>query len=245
MEVIYEPKGKAKEYAELALNIYNGCTHSCLYCFVPQMLHIDRERFHSNANPKKDILIRAKKDIRKLIQKQEKRVIQLTFTGDCYQPDEMRLGITRQILEALALAGLNFTILTKGGMRVLRDFDILKSCSDRCSLGVTLTLRDGDELDWEPGAPSFAERTSSLYEAKKHGIKTWVSLEPAIDPLQTYSIINDLKDVVDHWKVGKLNYFPDVEKTVDWVRFREDLRELFLKLGITDYYLKKSLTELK
>ena len=33
MELIYEPKGKAKEYAGLAFDIYKGCTHGCLYCF--------------------------------------------------------------------------------------------------------------------------------------------------------------------------------------------------------------------
>jgi len=203
-----------------------------------------KKQYHSESSPKLNIINRVNKDIKKLIQKQEKRVIQLTFTGDCYQPDEVKLKLTRQIIANLRMAGLSFTILTKGGMRAVRDFDILASYS-KFSFGTTLTLRDGDEAAWESGAPSFAERASSLYEAKKYGIKTWVSLEPVIDPSQTLSIIEDLKDVVDHWKVGKLNYFPDVEKTVDWVRFREDLRELFLKLGITDYYLKKSLTELK
>lgn len=29
---IYEPKGKAKEYGDLALNIYTGCSHGCFYC---------------------------------------------------------------------------------------------------------------------------------------------------------------------------------------------------------------------
>jgi DNA repair photolyase len=33
--VIYEPKGKAGEYAPLALNLYAGCSHGCTYCFAP------------------------------------------------------------------------------------------------------------------------------------------------------------------------------------------------------------------
>jgi hypothetical protein len=35
-----------------------------------------------------------------------------------------------------------------------------------------------------------------------------------------------------------------VEKKVDWIQFREEVREL-LDLLDADYYLKKSLTELK
>ena len=33
MSLIYEPKGKAREYSPLALNVYSGgCDHACRYC---------------------------------------------------------------------------------------------------------------------------------------------------------------------------------------------------------------------
>lgn len=38
MKPIYEPKGKAKEYGDYALNIYTGCPHRCYYCFAPSVL---------------------------------------------------------------------------------------------------------------------------------------------------------------------------------------------------------------
>ena len=41
MKPIYEPKGKAKEYGDLAINIYTGCPHNCFYCFAPNVLHKD------------------------------------------------------------------------------------------------------------------------------------------------------------------------------------------------------------
>ena len=47
MKPIYKPKGAAKEYGDLALNIYTGCPHRCFYCFAPNVLHKDRETFHS------------------------------------------------------------------------------------------------------------------------------------------------------------------------------------------------------
>ena len=51
MEIIYEPSGRAKEYAELAANLYKGCDHRCVYCFGPKVLWKKREAFHSDCKP--------------------------------------------------------------------------------------------------------------------------------------------------------------------------------------------------
>lgn len=50
---IYKPKGAAAEYGDYAVNIYTGCPHRCYYCFAPQVLHRDREAFHSCVEPRK------------------------------------------------------------------------------------------------------------------------------------------------------------------------------------------------
>lgn len=42
MKPIYEPSGAAKEYGDLAINIYTGCPHGCFYCFAPSVLRRDR-----------------------------------------------------------------------------------------------------------------------------------------------------------------------------------------------------------
>lgn len=55
MKPIYEPKGKAKEYGDYALNIYTGCPHRCYYCFAPSVLHRDREKFHSDIRPREGV----------------------------------------------------------------------------------------------------------------------------------------------------------------------------------------------
>ena len=45
MSIIYEPRGKAREYAELAVNLYKGCAHACIYCYAPAATFCDRGKF--------------------------------------------------------------------------------------------------------------------------------------------------------------------------------------------------------
>ena len=84
-------------------------------------------------------------------------------------------------------------------------------------------------------------RIAAIKAAHEMGIRTWVSLEPVIDPDQALELIEQIHPFVDHWKVGKLNY-QNLE--VDWLKFREEVTPLFDSMG-ADYYLKKSLTDLK
>ena len=241
MSVIYEPTGKAKEYADLAINIYNGCTHRCLYCYGPEILHITPEDFHKSANPKKGVVPKVRREAAKL--SMETPEINLSFIGDVYQPEEMKFRMTREVIKILIENDLRFTILTKGGSRAARDFDLLESY-DKCSFGTTLVFTDqGDADEWELNSPSITDRIRAIERAHSKGIKTWVSVEPVIKPDQALTIIRDLHPVVDHWKVGKLNYHKEIEARVDWLRFREEARALLNSLG-ADYYLKKSLTDL-
>ena len=64
MKPIYEPKGKAKEYGDLAINIYTGCPHNCFYCFAPNVLHKDRKTFHSEVKPRENIVEAVKKQLK-------------------------------------------------------------------------------------------------------------------------------------------------------------------------------------
>lgn len=243
MKVIYEPKGKAREYAPLALNLYNGCTHGCRYCYGRRF---NPEGHFLDALPRLDILPKIRKDAADLREKygDECPEILLSFQGDVYQPAEMELGLTRQAIEILIEHDLPFTVLTKGGIRAERDFDLLEKYP-RARFGTTLILFNyGDISYWEPGATDLAERADTILAAKGRGIKTWVSMEPVIIPEDALLIVDVLYPYVDAWKVGKINYHPEIESKVDWIKFREDIKAKFAEYGITDYYLKRSLTDL-
>ncbi|MFZ5451508.1 MAG: SPL family radical SAM protein [Thermodesulfobacteriota bacterium] len=240
--VIYEPRGKAREYAPLALNLYRGCFHGCLYCFAPTATFADREVFHDPTfiKPRPGIL----EDLEEQagLMAGDKREILLSFTSDPYQPIEKEARITRVALEILMAHNLTATILTKGGTWGLkRDSDLL-TLNPANAWSVTLT-HDTNETSrqWEPDAALPEDRIDSLSMAKKLGLKTWVSFEPVIDPEAVYRLLEATHEFVDLYKVGKLNYHP-LAKEIDWRRFKGEMEERLTRLG-KPYYLKKDLLE--
>ena len=66
MNVIYEPKARAAEYAPLAVNLYTGCLHSCRYCYAPDVARKKRSVFHTQVKPRKNILRLLENDCKKL-----------------------------------------------------------------------------------------------------------------------------------------------------------------------------------
>ena len=87
MNIIYEPKGRAKEHAPLAINLYSGCSHGCMYCFGPSTLKKDRQVFNNKVTSKKNALERLTKDACKL--RGDNREVLLSFITDPYQPIEI------------------------------------------------------------------------------------------------------------------------------------------------------------
>lgn len=231
---IYKPKGKAGEYADLALNIYTSCNHGCKYCFAEKM----HNRWRHNDPFGKDVRLRegiveaTKKQLSKGNHKGKN--ILLCFTTDPYCAD-IDTTPTREIIQAIKDAGANFTVLTKGGMRASRDFDLY---SEGDSFGTTLTVRHCADL-WEKGAASVDERMAAIMTAKTMGIKTWVSLEPIIIPADALDFIHILHKHVDLWKVGRWNYDSRASQ-IDWKQVGENV-EMVLKMHGCSYYIKEDL----
>ena len=200
--VIYETKGRAREYCELAMNIYAGCTHGCLYCYGPDVTHQTPADFHASARPRltpNDIMVNA------AAKEGDKRPVLLCFITNPYQPGEADLRMAREAITILHEYDHPVTILTKAGRLAQRDFNLFREGD---SFGVTLTcLDEGKSHYWEPGAALPGERIANLMEAKARGIQTWVSLEPVIEALETISCIHASAPWVDHFKAGKMNYY--------------------------------------
>jgi DNA repair photolyase len=239
MKLIYHPKGRAGEYASFAVNLYNGCEHQCVYCYVPLVMHKTRGDFQ-NAHPRPGILSDLQADALYLANHRELGdSVFLCFSCDPYQPLDDYHRITRKAIEILHGYGISVTILTKAGLKAVRDFDLL---TDKDQFGVTLTcLDDAESRKWEPGAVMPGSRIQSLREAHIRGIPTWASLEPVLNPQVTLDIIERTKDYVDMFKVGKLNYHPAAD-TIDWAKFTRDAVTLLESLG-KKYYIKQDLRQ--
>ena len=54
--------GQAGEYASLTVNPYDGCRHRYVYCYVPLVRHITRDRFDAGASGYRDYLKKLWKD---------------------------------------------------------------------------------------------------------------------------------------------------------------------------------------
>ena len=232
--LIYEPRGRAREYAGLACNIYRGCDHACEYCYAPAATFRARDDFRQPTDRGPDFLTRLRREAEALAPSEP---ILLCFTCDPYQSLDEKLGLTREVINMLHSAGHAVNILTKGGSRALRDADLLDK---RDAFATTLTLLDDRESTaWEPGAALPSNRIATIREFHRRGVPTWVSLEPVLDPHVALAIIREIHEFVDLFKVGRLNYHPLARK-IDWHRFASDAVALLEGLGCA-YYLKQDL----
>lgn len=222
MKPIYEPKGKAKEYGDLAINIYTECPHRCYYCFAPNVLHRERERFHSVVEPRSGIVEATKAQLER--EKITGKTIHLCFTCDPY-PTGYDTTVTREIIQAIKGAGNHVQILTKGDGS--RDFDLLDG---EDWYGITY---DGTDS----GMYLTKNRLLDLIDAHRQGIKTWVSFEPVINAEMVLTCLLGFSEYFDKVKIGKLNYWPS---DINWAEFGKKAEDLCRSLGL-EYYIKESL----
>ena len=180
------------------------------------------------------------KDVIEMERKGDERPVLLSFTCDPYQVLDYYALLTRRALKCLFDHNRNVIILTKGGKRSERDFDLLEANKEHTLYGTTLMFADDAEaLEMEPRAAPTSERIEVLKHAHDIGIKTWVSLEPVYHPEDSLELIEQTKDFVDLYKVGTLNHQPEA-KTIDWYKFAADVVAKLESIGVK-YYIKKDL----
>ena len=231
MSLIYEPKGRAREYSPLALNIYTGCDHGCKYCYGKLMW-----QGKNWTTPRLRDLKGLEREVERL--DKDKQVL-LCFMGDPYCHLESENMQTRKVLELFLDYQVPTAILTKGGKRCLRDLDLFLDF-EAVKVGASLTLiEEKDSLDWESNAALPGDRIETLRILHEQGIMTWVSLEPVIDPEQTLDLIDRTHEFVDHYKVGKMNHH---KLDINWKDFGLQAIERLDKYG-KDFYIKEDLAK--
>lgn len=237
MALIYEPSGKAREYSALALNVYTECDHGCTYCYVPSILR-RKMRTPQSRLGRGNAFRQLDNEAAKI--DKDKRIL-LSFMCDPYCHADLELQDTRKALTILRTHGCKVSILSKGGHRVLRDLDLF----DMPGLMVGATLVFDEQLQAatiEPNAAPTAERIGTLRQLHEAGINTWASFEPVYDPVQSLALMEKCLDIVDVYKVGKLNHHKAIERDIDWRQFALDVAQLLRSNG-KQFYIKDDLAK--
>lgn len=232
MSLIYEPKGKAREYSPLALNVYSGgCDHRCEYCYCSGVM-----RGAWGTTPRARNLVGLAKEAAGA-----SRQILLSFIGDPYCAAEKTHRKTREALAVLRSAGCSVAILTKGGRRCLDDLPLFSAWpGGRIKVGATLTFNSSAlSRKWEPGAADPGDRVGALAELHQAGVKTWASIEPVIIASESLAIIEASLSYVDAYKVGKWNHDSRAVGT-DWPAFGMAAVEMIRAAG-KGLYVKNDL----
>lgn len=252
--ILYTPSGRAGEYANkgYAVNLFSGCTHGCLYCYVPQVLHRDRRDFHEEVKPVKDALKRLERDLAELGKFPEP--IFMSFTCDPFPAgfdDEVRLLMeyTRDAIRLIHKSGNFVRLLTKAGF-IRTSHILMDDIVEGDEVGVTLTcVNEPDEKFWEPGAATLQDRLNLLEFAGDRGIKTWVSLEPVIYMEQTLELIRRLSEL-DPKPVLKIGMINNADRRLSpealerlpkyeprhWLAFLTIATETVKRLGFEAYF---------
>jgi len=201
--------------------------------------------FSQSVQPRKNFLDLLTKELSKNVYTKQ---VLLSFTGDPYCVANEKLKLTRATLSKLWLNNVPTAILSKGGARILQDLDLFKKFG-KIKVGATLTFDNAnDSIKNEPGAAIPNDRLETLKVLHKNGIKTWVSIEPVIDPVQSLNLIKMSLPFVDQYKVGKLNH---VKNTTDWHSLlvsaveilRKNNKQLYIKDDLANYCNSLKLTD--
>lgn len=242
MAAIYQPSGAAREYSPLALNYIKGCDHGCVYCYVPKMMkRFDAGYVHSNVYIKEERKLI--KEIEASARKHADSPVQvfLSFLTDPYSHFNKETKLTRLVLEILLEHRIPVSILSKGGLNVLEDIDVIKAFGENIQVGGSLTFtKDEDSLKWEKNAALPAERFEALRILHENGVRTWASMEPIIYPDQSLEIMHLTNQYVDGYKIGKLNHFQKYEDRFDWTQFLNDSIAVMRKYA-KSFYIKNDL----
>ena len=164
---------------EYTINLYRGCTHGCVYCYAPSLVHDDR-RWGAYVDAK----VNAPATLRRELREAEKAPVFLSSASDPYQPVEARYRLTRRCLEELRAFAFPAVVLTRSPL-VLRDLEILASM-DWVRVGCSISTASG--RFYEPGVPPLERRLETLRTLADAGIKTWVSLAPVVPGIVTVEV---------------------------------------------------------
>ena len=188
------------------MNLYQGCSHGCIYCDSRSTCYHMEHDFEDLA-----VKVNAIALLESALRRKRKRcMIGTGSMTDPYIPLEMETGNVRKALSLIAQYGFGVTVITKSS-RVLRDIGLLQKINEtaKCVVQMTLTtFDDGLCRKIEPNVSPTSERFETLKRLHDAGIPTVVWLTPILPYINdTAENISGLLELCAEAKVrGVVNF---------------------------------------
>lgn len=204
-------KTGTKEWSDYSRNIQLGCSHGCKYCYACSMA----TRFHRVKDAKNWMDPKLNKNGLKEKPKKLNGRIMFPTTHDITKDN---IVDTIEYLKKWLALGNEFLIVSKPNPECVTAlvYHLLpwkKQITFRFTIG---SIDDRVLRFWEPYAPSFENRMTSLCIAHGAGFKTSVSIEPMLDTTAPLVVMEVLPYVTDSVWLGKMNDIARRVSTEGW-----------------------------
>ncbi len=188
------------EWASETVNIINGCAHNCKYCYSKAMAIRFKRKTRNNW---KDEQIRNNGSLN-----YSKKVDGTIMFPSSHDIHPCHLDYHIEFINRLLERGNKLLIVSKPHLQSIKAIcENFINYKTRILFRFTIGSSNSDTLKfWEPGAPTFNERFSSLKVAYRYGFKTSISCEPMLDNDVDLVIRKVYPYVTDSIWIGKANF---------------------------------------
>lgn len=206
-KAIYQPAGKAAEYAKWACNFYVGCSNGCEYCYLKKgrgakILGGDKPTLKKCFKDENDAILIFKKELEANIKELKKHGLFFSFTTDPMLFNTAKL--TAKAVSICLFYDIPVKILTKSAKFTQFNwfFGYLPHLSGHMKslIAFGFTLTGHDEL--EQGASTNQERIEAMKKLHDAGFKTFASIEPIVDFKSSMQMIFDISGYCNLIKIG-------------------------------------------
>jgi DNA repair photolyase len=192
MQVLAPATGFMDDF-DFTLNQYSGCAFGCSYCYAAFFVHDQWKR--ENWGKWVEVKVSALEQLARKRSLQGKKIYMSSVT-DPYQPIELKLELTREILQLLSEPSRQprLVIQTRSPF-VVRDVDLLKRF-EHLRVNFTITTDDDSvRKRFEPGCPSNERRIQAAEECIRAGIKVGISVAPMLPLKDTVAFAQRLHNL--------------------------------------------------
>ena len=216
-----------KGYDGLTINPYQGCHHRCAYCYATYEWSPEfYDKVYAKDNSAEVLESQLSKWKSRTI-----RPVMVSSATDCYQPAELRFGLTRKCIQVLQKFNVPYYVFTKSSL-IERDLELHARYRDNCFIVWSITTcNEKIRRIIEPGTPTSSKLFGTMKKFVDAGVCCGVNIDPMI-PLIT-DTDEELSVIVERCRSAGLNHVFGA-----MMRLRSDIWErmkiVFQLLGAPD-----------